>query len=130
MPSDRRLDRCPTCGQGMSAGVREQMGLRTGHLLNQMCPGRNGPSDIDHVLNNDHSVPQRTLFYEYKHSRDAQVSGAQWRLHRCLEGLWTEVGGNERLMEIRFQVLHAHPDSEREARRLLLPGIKWLWPDA
>lgn len=99
------------------------MGLRNGEVLNALCPGRNGPSDIDNVLHNKyHPEGERVMFLEYK-SNGASLSGGQRILLDALWGDWQDrnTGG---LLSIRRRVLDLHPpDPEAE----LQPIVDWLW---
>lgn len=114
------LRRCPTCRRGFDAETIARMGLRAGVELNALCPGRTGPSDIDHVLHNMHVSPQRIAFLEYK-DQGAVLSVGQARLRVALAGNWTEVATGRRL-EIRHHVLWPS-DTDR------LPEIvDWVWP--
>lgn len=97
------------------------MGLRNGEVLNALCPGRNGPSDIDHVLHNGHSNPERVMFLEYKDG--APVPGGQAFLFRSLNGDWTE-RTTGRLLSIRHAVLQ---QNEPQAEATLRPIVEWLW---
>lgn len=100
------------------------MGLRNGEALNALCPGLNGPSDIDHVLHNGHVVPERVVFIEYK-SNGARLSGGQARLLRGLKGDWHDEATGRRLA-VRYIVLPLAPDNPSAA---VLPIVEWLWPE-
>ena len=121
--SNRPLGECPTCHRPLDDEVREAMGLRTGAVLNALCPGRNGPCDIDHVLHNGRRSPERIYFLEYKRG-EPEISGGQKYLLDALRGDWTESNG--RLLSIRYAVLPNHP--ENPAAELLQPIVDWLWP--
>lgn len=122
----RRLDKCPTCRRALDDATRRAMGLRNGELLNSLCPGRVGPSDIDHVLHNGRSTPERIMFYEYK---DGPVPGeGQSWLHRSLRGDWQDRADPGRLLTIRCLVLPQSPT--QTAADALELSVSWLWsPD-
>lgn len=97
------------------------MGLRTGELLNALCPGNNGPTDIDHGLHNGHVSPERVMFFEYKDGVD--VPPGQLRFLRALSGDWQEASG-DRLISVRFRILPLHG-----GRDALQPAVGWIWPE-
>lgn len=98
------------------------MGLRNGEALNALCPGRNGPSDIDHVIHNMHVDPERLMFLEYKDAGVGLTAGQEY-LRRSLTGDWEE-RSTGRLMSVRFYPMHP-------ADAWKLPGIvEWVWPDS
>lgn len=98
------------------------MGLRNGELLNGLCPGRIGPCDIDHVLHNGQSDPERVMFFEYKDG--APVPGGQKWLLRSLSGDYQE-RNDGRLLSVRHVILQQH---EPEPEMVLRPAVDWLWP--
>jgi hypothetical protein len=99
------------------------MGLRTGEALNALCPGRNGPSDIDHVIHNMHARPwERIVFFEYK-GAGVPVPDGQRYLHRALSGDYQEVSTG-RLVAIRVAVLRPGDES------LLAAWVGWTWPSS
>lgn len=100
------------------------MGLRSGVMLNELCPGATGPSDIDHVIHNGKIVPERAFLLEYKDG--APVSGGQGWLFRSLSGDWEELNTGRRL-SIRWQVLPAHGEPE-ELEERLQAIVEWVWP--
>jgi hypothetical protein len=103
------------------------MGLRNGEVLNTMCPGANGPSDIDHVLHNGrHEPEERIVFFEYKNGAPVP-EGQRWLLN-SLRGNWVgwdEEKGKYRMLTIRYTVLPQHPS---DAKAELRPIVEWLWP--
>jgi hypothetical protein len=104
------LRKCPTCLRELDDEVRKQMGLRTGELLNSLCPGKNGPSDIDHVLHNMHVNPHRIAFIEYKGRKGTPLPDGQRYLHRDLNGIFTDTSTGKKL-EVMTWVLWQHdPD--------------------
>lgn len=99
------------------------MGLRTGELLNGLCPGRNGPSDVDHVLHNGHCSPEeRMIWIEYK--AGVGLTEGQAYLKRAVSGDWEE-RSTGRLLSIRYVVLPLHPP---DPAGLLQPIVDWIWP--
>jgi hypothetical protein len=114
------LRKCPTCRRPLDDATRSAMGLRAGVELNALCPGRAGPSDIDHVIHNDALTPQRIAFLEYK-DQGALLSVGQARLRVALAGDWTE-----RLTGRRLAIRH-HVLWPSDAHKL--PSIAgWVWP--
>ena len=79
--TSRPLRKCPTCRRALDDATRLAMGLRTGEALNALCPGRTGPSDVDHILHNAYITPERIAFLEYK-DQGALLSGGQAILRR------------------------------------------------
>lgn len=98
------------------------MGLRNGEVLNSLCPGAIGPSDIDNVLHNGRSKPERIMFLEYKNNGAPVPTGQAWLL-RSLAGDWQEQTTG-RLLAIRFDVLQQHPP---DPEAVLQPVVDWLW---
>jgi hypothetical protein len=96
------------------------MGLRAGVELNALCPGRAGPSDIDHVIHNGDINPQRIAFLEYK-DQGVVLSVGQARLRAALAGDWTE-GHTGRRVLIRHHVLWPSDAGKLES----ITG--WVWP--
>ena len=118
---NRKLGKCPTCGRVLDGDTRAAMGLRNGEKLNELCPGRNGPSDIDHVIHNMHARPfERAMFLEYKNEGMVLTQGQQY-LHKAVTGDWKELTSG-RLISIRVVTLW--PSQE-----WMLPSIvDWVWP--
>lgn len=122
--SSRALRECPTCHRAFDEHTLEAMGLRNGIALNALCPGRNGPSDIDNVIHNAwHPDGHRIMFLEFKRN-GASLSGGQKMMLDALSGDWEERNDGRRL-SIRWHVLDAHSnDPETELR----PVVDWVWP--
>lgn len=98
------------------------MGLRNGEALNALCPGKNGPSDIDHVVHNMHTWPyERLTFLEYK-DEGAELRMGQALLRRSLIGDWQE-DATGRCLSIRYHVLYPSDKHKLE------PIVSWLWPE-
>lgn len=96
------------------------MGLRNGEKLNELCPGRCGPSDIDHILHNKYAKPERIMVLEYK-DEDVELTTGQQLLRKSLVGDWEErITG--RLLAVRYVVLH--PSKEWQ----LSAVVNWVWP--
>jgi len=96
------------------------MGLRNGEALNALCPGRCGPSDIDHVIHNMHASPERAMFLEYK-DEGVPIGAGQRYLGESLTGDWRE-RNTGRLLSVRWVPL-------RPSDAWMLPGIvDWVWP--
>jgi hypothetical protein len=122
MPN-RRLGKCPTCRRPLDEATRLGMGLRNGEMLNSLCPGRNGPSDIDHVLHNRWVSPERVMFLEYKNGV-ALTQGQQY-LRTALNGDWEE-RNTGRLLAVRYHVLDQH---DMQAAHHHLPlVVSFVWP--
>jgi hypothetical protein len=119
-----RLRVCPTCKRPLDDANRQRMGLRTGETLNRLCPGLNGPSDIDHVLHNGRVSPERLFFLEYKGNGGGAKYGQAF-LFRSVTGDWEERTSG-RLLSIRYQILPEHPS---EPEDLLSPIVSWMWPE-
>jgi hypothetical protein len=123
----RPLNSCPACRRALDADTRKRMGLRNGELLNSLCPGRIGPSDIDHVLHNGRSNPERVVFYEYKDGAP-MPQGQDWLL-KSLTGDWEERASTRRI-SVRRLVLPQHPRTTDTALDALTLSVSWLWsPD-
>jgi hypothetical protein len=121
------LRRCPVCDRHLDDETIRKMGLRYGKALNGLCPDNNGPSDIDHVIHNQWSNPERIVIFEYKrsiHKRRIPISEGQWRLFRALSGTWAETGTGRRL-DIRVAVLDEDADNDI----LLHTLTEWVWPE-
>lgn len=116
----RRLGRCPTCAQPLSDAVRESMGARNGEALNAMCPGKIGPSDIDHVIHV--LIGDKVAFFEYKDG-GAALSGGQSIMLDALAGEWVEPATGRRL-NVRYFVIPNHPPDINSAYQ---SAISWLW---
>jgi hypothetical protein len=97
------------------------MGFRNGEKLNELCPGLNGPSDIDHIVHNKwHDPEERVCLIEYK-EKDVELPKGQRLLLTSLQGDWKEQNTG-RLMNIRYRVVH--PDEEH----LLASIASEVWP--
>lgn len=120
--ANRPLGVCPTCRRELDDMTRASMGLRNGEVLNALCPGRIGPSDIDHVLHNGKSRPEVVYFLEYKDG--APVRGGQDWLFRSLRGEWQE-RTTGRLLNIYTRVLQQH---EPDAAAVLGQIVDFMWP--
>lgn len=120
--ANRPLGKCPTCRRDLPDEIRAAMGLRNGELLNSLCPGRNGPSDIDHVIHNGRISPERVMFLEYKDG-PALEGGQKWLLD-SLRGDWQE-RSTGRLLSIRYHLLGQH---DSEADHWLNAIVNWVWP--
>lgn len=118
--SNERLRRCPVCDGELDDHTRQRMGLRSGETLNELCPGRIGPSDIDHIVHNGHVDPERVALFEYKNGAPVPM-GQRWLLD-ALSGKWTNEDG--RRLHIGAAVLPQHPDDEHAALR---PYVEWLF---
>jgi hypothetical protein len=122
--SNRKLGKCPTCERPLDDHTRAGMGLRNGELLNSMCPGRNGPSDIDHVLHNMRATPERVMFLEYKNG--VPLTRGQDILRQSLVGEWQEQNTG-RLIKITYTVLDKHaPDAQARLASI----VSYVWPRA
>jgi hypothetical protein len=103
--------------------VRASMGLRTGEVLNSMCPGLNGPSDVDHFVHNKWGDNgSRLAFLEYKDG--VPLTTGQRITHEDTEGVWINEKDGRRL-EIRWFVLELHDPEPRPAMRRV---VDWVWP--
>jgi hypothetical protein len=108
------------------------MGLRSGELFNAMCPGRNGPHDLDGVGFNGHVAHRakyaRLAVLEYKRGPVPLLDGTAI-LMRDTTGKWcqpAEEGGKLRRLEIRWWVIDEHgPRHKLE----LAAAAAWLWPE-
>ena len=116
--TNQDLRSCPTCRREWDEATEKIAGLRSGKLLNQMCPGKNGPSDIDHVLHNGKSKPEKITFIEYKTRADLYVPVGQQILHRSLTGRWEDIDNRRRRLDVNVAVVPSHPED---------PGF-WLRP--
>lgn len=117
--SNRPLRKCPTCYRELDPDTRKNMGLRNGETLNALLPGFIGPSDIDHVVHNGHTVPERVMFYEYKKSGGLN-RGQEWLL-QALRGDWTNVDGRRLL--VNYTVLDLIGDDNPAS---LEASVAWL----
>jgi hypothetical protein len=99
------------------------MGLRNGELLNAKCPGRCGPSDIDHVLHNMSVTPEHIMFLEYKKAGRGLDAGQRY-LFNALRGDWVE-RNNGRLLSVRYHVMGLH---DPKADGKLDAVVDWVWP--
>jgi hypothetical protein len=108
----------------LTTAVIGEMGLRYGRELNELCPGLNGPSDIDHVLHNMHVRPERVCFIEYKRNGRPLPQGQQY-LARALQGEWREPTSG-RALSITYVRLDQTPgvDTEDALHRI----VEWVWP--
>lgn len=126
---NRPLHRCPTCTRDLDDETRRAMGLRTGEVLNALCPGLNGPSDVDHVLHNAWSNPERLVWIEYKNRTPVQyervdgLTGGQVILRDSVRGRWCNEDDGRRL-DISYVVCPLHPDDPEAEMR---PIVDWLW---
>jgi hypothetical protein len=101
------------------------MGLRSGEVLAALCPGRIGPSDIDHVLHNGRTppgTPARLAFLEYKNGNAEPRYGQQFLL-RALRGHWQD-RDDGRQLDIAALVLPQFPP---DPNQVLQPIVDWLW---
>lgn len=114
---NERLGICPTCYRHLGVHDRAQMGLRNGEVLNELLPGRIGPSDIDHIIHNGSANPERFLILEYK-SGNGGVPRGQERLLDSLKGSWTSARG--RRIAIDYAVLPLQPESADAVLRPLV----------
>lgn len=120
--ANRRLGVCPTCRRGLDDVTRAAMGLRNGEILNSLCPGRIGPSDIDHVLHNGHTSPETVFFFEYKDG--APLGRGQERLLNAMRGEWQE-RSTGRLLNIYYRVLQQR---DPNPQAVLAPIVDFIWP--
>jgi hypothetical protein len=118
------------------------MGLRNGVLLNAMCPGKNGPHDLDavvlanpqlHVLHSNRS--RRLAIIDYKASNAAPIAKRSGTniLYEALAGSWEEpadgFGKAKRRLEVRVWYLdEGRP--EAASAETFAEIRAWLWPDA
>jgi hypothetical protein len=127
---NRILRDCRTCGRPIDPATRAQMGLATGDALNALCPGLNGPSNIDHVLHNREGwLAERLFIVEYK-PEGAELPEGQRILRdgltgHChadtLTGHWREIHTG-RGLDIRYRTLYPSDAGKLEAI------TKWVWP--
>ena len=122
--TNQDLRSCPTCRRDWDEETEKKAGLRSGKILNQMCPGKNGPSDIDHVLHNKWSSPERVTFIEYKSDRRLIVPTGQRYLHDSLRGHWVDVDDPDRKLDINVEVIPSHP---ADPEFLLRPIVEYMW---
>lgn len=123
--TNQDLRSCPTCRRAWDEETEKKAGLRSGKLLNQMCPGKNGPSDIDHVLHNRWSKPEKITFIEYKSMKGLYVPAGQQMLHDSLTGHWENVYNRNRRLDINVAILPSHPE---DPEKWLKPIVEDLWP--
>lgn len=122
----RPLGVCPTCRRGLPPGVRAEMCMRGGVVLNALCPGACGPSDVDHVIHSDTTSPERVMFLEYKDTAaPAEVPAAQRRVFDSLAGEWRE-RRTGRLLTVGYAVLRQH---EPDPVAALRPAVDRVWPE-
>lgn len=120
--SNKPLGRCPTCGHGLDDDTRKRMGLRNGEVLNSLCPGRTGPSDVDHVLHNGkHKPDERIAWIEYKNG--VPLGNGQSWLKDSLRGEWQE-RNDGRLLTMRYAVVQQYV---RDPAQTLQPIVEWVF---
>jgi hypothetical protein len=97
--------------------AKEEMGLRTGEILNKLCPGRNGPSDWDHILHNRwHADGDRFAVIDYGRGGKTLNQGQQL----LKEGLLSP------RKKFRYFLLDAYESRpEPKLRRI----VNWVWPN-
>ncbi len=107
------------------------MGLRNGSIVNALCPGFAGPSDIDNVIHNNRRREgpgrkvERVLVLEYK-GKTGELRDGQRMLLEALAGRWEERSSGRQL-ETRVAVLPSHPPDPVAA---VLPWLRWVWNDS
>jgi hypothetical protein len=123
--TNQRLRNCPCCLGELDAAALARMGIRDGAILNSLCPGLNGPSDIDHVLHNMHVSPERFMFLEYKGGDTLELPKGQQILRTHLMGNWQNLDTGRRI-SIAHQVLPLRPSNPGP---LLQDVVDRVWPN-
>lgn len=112
------MRKCPLCLRPLTEHDRVNMGLRSGDMLSALCPGRIGPSDIDHVIHNGASYPQRLAVIEYKGG--APVGIGQRILFGAIAGEWRD---GKRALDIRVFII----EDDHEPAAQLAEAVGWTF---